>query len=170
MLQKFGLTLFTKILLIESLHQCWVVLKIREKYPPVIILGILTFTCQLYKNSLTNLKKSPRQKNTKFANTFHENHWFFKFKIFQRRRIGWFFESATLKKPQPAVLQKLKEPPNNGLCTLNQIFIAVANFGNQLANVLGRSSGQICFAVQFSLTFWFFAIFSKFLHPQNWKK
>jgi hypothetical protein len=61
MLQKFGLTLFTKILLIDSLHQCWVVLKIREKYLPVIILGILTFTCQLYKNSLTNLKKSPNQ-------------------------------------------------------------------------------------------------------------
>ncbi len=61
MLQKFGLTLFTKILLIDSLHQCWVVLKIREKYPPVIILHILTFTCQLYKNSLTNLKKSPNE-------------------------------------------------------------------------------------------------------------
>jgi hypothetical protein len=32
------------------------------------------------------------------------------------------------------------------VCTLNQIFICMANFDNQLANVFGGSSGQICFA------------------------
>jgi hypothetical protein len=32
----------------------------------------------------------------------------FKFKFFQRRGIGWFFESATFKEPKPAVLQKLQ--------------------------------------------------------------
>ncbi len=47
----------------------------------------------------------------------------------------WFFQSATLKEPEPAVLQNSKSHPTM-VCTPNQIFISVANFGNQLANVL----------------------------------
>ncbi len=56
------------------------------------------------------------------------------------------------------------------VCTPNQIFISVANFCNQLANVFGGNSGQVCFAVQFSLTFWFFCKTHQVFTPTELKK
>jgi hypothetical protein len=85
--------------------------------------------------------------------------------FFKKEELGGSLSLKHLKNPNRQ-FKKSKSHPTM-VCTLNQIFISVGNFGNQLANVLGGSSGQICIAVQFSLTFWFFAIFTKFLHPQD---
>jgi hypothetical protein len=84
----------------------------------------------------------------------------------KEEELGGSLSLQHLKNPNQQFFKNSKSYPTM-VCTLNQIFISVANFGNQLANVFGESSGQICFAVQFSLTFWVFAIFTKFLHPQN---
>jgi hypothetical protein len=180
LLQKFGLTLFTKILLLDSLHQCWVVLKIRKnthQLSPWVYRHLLVSYIKIKEpvlvynhGSLTNLKQSPNQtkESQVLCQYFHENHWFLILIFFKEEDLVVLWGCNTTNTRTSSSL-KLKEAPTM-LCTPNQIFISVANFCNQLANVFGGNSGQVCFAVQFSLTFWFFAKFTKFLHPQNWKK
>jgi hypothetical protein len=89
--QKFGLTLFIKILLIDSLHQCWVVLKIRKnthqlsswvyRHLLVSYIKIKEPVLVCSHGSLTNLKKSWNQtkESQVLCQYFHENHWFFDF-------------------------------------------------------------------------------------------
>ncbi len=73
--------------------------------------------------------------------------------FFQRRGIGWFFESATFKKPEPAVLQKLKELSNNGLYSQSDFYFC---------GKFWQSAGN-CFWRKFWTNLFCSAIFTNFL-------